>query len=100
MKKKQEEEVTLRLQFESKMNTIHSIHWNTETLYQRALSEIDSLTGRNLEMSEEIRVKREEIHDLNNEKNELYSKTKTTKSELRYVKHQLELMTEEFEEVK
>ena len=82
------------------MNSIHAIHRNTETLYQWALDDIDGLQSKNISMSEELWQKREEVHDLTQLKNELYSRARTTTSELRYVKHELELKKEEFDELK
>lgn len=41
--KNHEEEVQLRLKFESKLNNMHSIHRDVETKYRRALSEIENL---------------------------------------------------------
>jgi len=42
--KNHEEEVQLRLKFESKLNNMHSIHRDVETKFKRALNEIESLT--------------------------------------------------------
>ena len=41
--KNHEEEVQLRLKFESKLNNMHSIHRDVETKYKRALKEIESI---------------------------------------------------------
>lgn len=41
--KNHEEEVQLRLKFESKLNNMHSIHRDVETKYKRALDEIENL---------------------------------------------------------
>jgi chromosome segregation ATPase len=41
--KNHEEEVQLRLKFESKLNNMHSIHRDVETKYRRALNEIENL---------------------------------------------------------
>ena len=41
--KNHEEEVQLRLKFESKLNNMHSLHRDLETRYQRALNEIANL---------------------------------------------------------
>lgn len=40
--KNHEEEVQLRLKFESKLNNMHSIHRDVDTKYKRALQEIQS----------------------------------------------------------
>ena len=40
--KNHEEEVQLRLKFESKLNNMHSIHRDVDTKYKRALKEIES----------------------------------------------------------
>ena len=42
--KRHEEEITLRLQFEEKLNTLHSLQRFTEERYQRALNEIDEFS--------------------------------------------------------
>lgn len=41
--KNHEEEVQLRLKFESKLNNMHSVHRDLETKYKRALSELAGL---------------------------------------------------------
>lgn len=41
--KNHEEEVQLRLKFESKLNNMHSVHRDLETKYKRALNELASL---------------------------------------------------------
>lgn len=41
--KNHEEEVQLRLKFESKLNNMHSIHRDVDTKYKRALKEIESI---------------------------------------------------------
>jgi hypothetical protein len=41
--KNHEEEVQLRLKFESKLNNMHSVHRDLETRYKRALNELASL---------------------------------------------------------
>lgn len=38
-----EEEVNLRLQFESKLNSLHSLHRDLQTKYDRSVSDIFSL---------------------------------------------------------
>jgi hypothetical protein len=42
--KNHEEEVQLRLKFESKLNNMHAIHRDVETKFKRALNEIEGLT--------------------------------------------------------
>ena len=41
--KNHEEEVQLRLKFESKLNNMHSVHRDLETRYKRALNELATL---------------------------------------------------------
>jgi hypothetical protein len=41
--KNHEEEVQLRLKFESKLNNMHSVHRDLETKYKRALSDLGGL---------------------------------------------------------
>ena len=41
--KNHEEEVQLRLKFESKLNNMHSVHRDLETKYKRALNELAGL---------------------------------------------------------
>lgn len=41
--KNHEEEVQLRLKFESKLNNMHSVHRDLETRYKRALNEMAAL---------------------------------------------------------
>jgi hypothetical protein len=41
--KNHEEEVQLRLKFESKLNNMHSVHRDLETKYKRCLNEIANL---------------------------------------------------------
>ena len=57
IKRMQEEEVALRLKFESKMNNIHAIHRSTEAIYQRSLLEIDEPTQRNIALLDDNKKK-------------------------------------------
>jgi len=43
--KNHEEEVQLRLKFESKLNNMHSIHRDVDTKYRRALKEIENINA-------------------------------------------------------
>lgn len=45
--KNHEEEVQLRLKFESKLNNMHSVHRDLETKYKRALNEMATLQNSN-----------------------------------------------------
>lgn len=45
--KNHEEEVQLRLKFESKLNNMHSVHRDLETRYKRALNELAVLQNTN-----------------------------------------------------
>jgi len=45
--KNHEEEVQLRLKFESKLNNMHSVHRDLETRYKRALNEMANLQNTN-----------------------------------------------------
>jgi hypothetical protein len=45
--KNHEEEVQLRLKFESKLNNMHSVHRDLETKYKRVLNQLASLQNTN-----------------------------------------------------
>lgn len=45
--RRHEEEVAIRLQFEGRLNNIHSLNRDTEAKYERAINEIDNLSQHN-----------------------------------------------------
>ena len=59
--KNHEEEVQLRLKFESKLNNMHSVHRDLETRYKRALNEMASLQNANEQLSNKNNAALEEI---------------------------------------
>ena len=44
-KKDHENEVSLRLKFETKLNSLHAIHWEIEHKYERAKIELEGFKG-------------------------------------------------------
>ena len=54
LRKRNEEETKLRKQFEAKLNSLHSLVWDQEAKYNRALDEIDQLEKVKLEQEKEI----------------------------------------------
>lgn len=70
--KNHEEEVQLRLKFESKLNNMHSVHRDLETKYKRALSELAGLQTINEQLYNKNTAQSEEITSL---------KTKTAENE-------------------
>lgn len=68
--KNHEEEVQLRLKFESKLNNMHSVHRDLESQYQRALNDIAGLQNTNSQLSEKLSHVSEELAKLKIEKAE------------------------------
>lgn len=63
LRKRNEEETKLRKQFEAKLNSLHSLVWDQEAKYNRALDEIDQLEKVKLEQEKEItRIKNENLN--------------------------------------
>jgi len=62
--KNHEEEVQLRLKFESKLNNMHSVHRDLETKYKRALNELAGLQTINEQLYSKNNAQAEEITSL------------------------------------
>ena len=56
-----EDEVQLRLKFESKLNYLHSLHRDLESKYERSLEEIDQLNRRLEELTTTTNDQKEEL---------------------------------------
>ena len=56
-----EEEVQLRLKFESKLNNMHSVHRDLESKYKRALNELAIVQNTNEQLSTKTSHQTEEI---------------------------------------
>lgn len=72
--KNHEEEVQLRLKFESKLNNMHSLHRDLETKYNRALKEIENQMADKDEFKSKYDIVAEENAVLKKAKMELESK--------------------------
>jgi len=62
--KNHEEEVQLRLQFESKLNSLHALHRDVKAKYSRAAEDIYQLETLNKEKSDEIVKQKAELIEL------------------------------------
>jgi len=69
-----EEEVQLRLKFESKLNNIHAIHRDLQAKYKRALEDIYHLENTNHSNSVTLQAQKAELIELRSEKVENESK--------------------------
>lgn len=56
-----EEEVQLRLQFESKLNSLHALHRDVKAQYRRATEDILDLSKFNKEKTVEVARQKEEL---------------------------------------
>lgn len=72
--KNHEEEVQLRLQFESKLNSLHSLHRDVKAQYSRALEDILNLQEQLKEKTSLCAEQSEELIKLRSEKVENLSK--------------------------
>ena len=62
--KNHEEEVQLRLQFESKLNSLHALHRDVKAKYQRATEDIFNLETFNNEKTSQVDELKEEVIQL------------------------------------
>ena len=62
--KNHEEEVQLRLQFESKLNSLHALHRDVKAKYSRAAEDIFQLETFNTEKSNMLEKQKEELIEL------------------------------------
>jgi len=65
--KNHEEEVQLRLKFESKLNDMHSAHRELQTKYFRCRKDLEEATNSNKQHEENLVIKVDEITALNQE---------------------------------
>jgi hypothetical protein len=61
LNKNHEEEVQLRLQFESKLNSLHALHRDVKAKYQRATEDIFTLETFNKEKQTQNEKQKEEL---------------------------------------
>ena len=94
--KNHEEEVQLRLQFESKLNSLHALHRDVKAKYTRSTEDIFSLETFNKEKQELIEKQKDELIILRTTKIENESlinvqkeKIKTLMQELEFKKSQI-----------
>lgn len=66
--KNHEDEVQLRLQFESKLNALHALHRDVKNLYRRATEEIHDLKQANEEKDKTITTSKKELVQLRTER--------------------------------
>ena len=62
--KNHEEEVQLRLKFESKLNNMHSAHRDLETRYKRVLNDLGAAQKNIKLLNETLQKRTDEITDL------------------------------------
>jgi hypothetical protein len=96
--KNHEEEVQLRLKFESKLNNMHSVHRDLETKYKRALNEIASLQNTNDQLSTKGATMQEEISDLKTLKAEHESKISYIEEKLEAFKREIGIKVKQVED--
>lgn len=63
-----EEEVQLRLKFESKLNSMHALHRDLQSKYQRALEDIYNVEESNKSFLQIVQQQKSELIDLRTEK--------------------------------
>lgn len=69
--KNHEEEVQLRLKFESKLNNMHSAHRDLESKYKRVLNDLSNTQKVNKSLEEKLRSRNEEVLVLKTAKAEI-----------------------------
>ena len=72
-----EEEVQLRLQFESKLNSLHALHRDVKAMYRRAIEDIHDLEKFNKEKALNLDTQKKELVELKMVKVEHETKIKT-----------------------
>lgn len=92
-RKNHEEEVQLRLQFESKLNSLHALHRDVKNLYSRATEEILELKTQNDEKDKIIKSHKVELIDLRTIKENNHQQILTFKESLAYAENELNIKT-------
>ena len=72
--KNHEEEVQLRIKFESKLNNMHSAHRDLESKYKRVLNDLNNTQKSNKQMNERLNERNIEVTELKTLKAEYESK--------------------------
>lgn len=87
--KNHEEEVQLRLKFESKLNNMHSAHRDLESKYKRVLNDLSNSQKNVKILNENLTEKTTEITKLKTIKAENESKLLTNDEEISQLKREL-----------
>ena len=88
--KNHEEEVQLRLQFESKLNSLHALHRDVKAKYTRSTEDIFSLETFNKEKQQLIEVQKEELIILRTTKIENESMINISKEKIKTLLQELD----------
>jgi len=87
--KNHEEEVQLRLKFESKLNNMHSAHRDLESKYKRILNDLSNSQKSNKMLTEKLNAKSDECTELKAVKTENESQINQDGEEIGSLKREL-----------
>ena len=89
--KNHEEEVQLRLQFESKLNSLHALHRDVKAKYSRAAEDIFQLETFNTEKSNMLEKQKEELIELRSLRIEHESTISLSNEKMKHLMTELEI---------
>ena len=96
--KNHEEEVQLRLKFESKLNNMHSAHRDLETKFKRTRQDLQKAMTEKQMYQDEVSIKIDEITELKSKNTEQFSKIVNQKERIDGLIRDLEIKSEQLQE--
>ena len=96
--KNHEEEVQLRLKFESKLNNMHSAHRDLESKYKRVLSDLTNSQKQIKMLNEKLQEKTDEVTDLKTKQAENETLIAQNKEEIESQKRELAIKGKQLRE--
>lgn len=97
--KNHEEEVQLRLKFESKLNNMHSAHRDLESKYKRVLSDLANTNKQNTVLTAKLIERTNEVSILKTCKAENESTMAQDKEEIDSLKREMQIKLKQLKEV-
>ena len=97
--KNHEEEVQLRLKFESKLNNMHSAHRDLESKYKRILTDLANSNKQNTAISAKLIERNDEVSKLKTCKAENESVMAQDKEEIASLRRELLLKSKQLKDV-
>jgi hypothetical protein len=97
--KNHEEEVQLRLKFESKLNNMHSAHRDLESKYRRVLTDLANSNKRVSMLDAKLIDRNNEVTELKTCKAEYESTMSQDKEEIAQTKRELVIRSKQLKEV-